>query len=180
MNDLNTIRNEIRTANKTVSELTRDLRRHKLRRDEINSDIDKYMKLPRHSDSLTLRELKEKLDATDAKIKGLSRDLETAKKQEEQLIKKFASLRDKRRDAVLSTIRELIRKRDASIAAATEADKELAEAIDEAEKQNYFLNRFPVLRDGMKITFNEISSNWQTVIFSQKTINIAGVEEKVL
>ena len=179
MNDLNTIRNEIRTANKTVSELTRDLRRHKLRRDEINSDIDKYMKLPRHSDSLTLRELKEKLDATDAKIKGLSRDLETAKKQEEQLIKKFASLRDKRRDAVLSTIRELIRKRDASIAAATEADKELAKAIDEANKQNFFLNKFPVIRDNMKLTFHEVPANWESTIFTQKTVTVGGVTEKL-
>ena len=179
-NNLTTIRTELRSANRAVSELSRTLRMYKTRQSELTAEIDRFMKLPNASSSYTLSELKDELDKTDKKIKSLSTDLQQAEEREKKLQEKFSTAIDKQRDAVLSKIRTLLSKRDEHIAEASALDKELQKVIAGAERQNFFLNRFPVLRDGMKITFDEIPANWESTIFTQKTVTVNGVVEKVL
>ena len=179
MNNLTAIRTELRSANRAVSELQRTLRMYKNRQSELNAEIDRFMKLPNASSSYTLSELKDELDKTDKKILSLQTELQQAEKAEQSLQEKFSTARDKQRDAALSKIRALIKERDQHIASAAALDKELAEAIDAANKQNFFLNKFPVIRDNMKLTFDEIPSNWESVVFTQKTVTVGGVTEKL-
>ena len=179
MNNLTAIRTELHSANRAVSELQRTLRMYKNRQSELNAEIDRFMKLPNASSSYTLSELKNELDKTDKKIKSLSTELEQAEAKETELQKKFSTAKDKQRDAALSKIRTLLSKRDECIAEASALDKELQAVISEAEKQNYFLNKFPIIRDNLKITFDEIPSNWEGVVFTQKTVTVGGVTEKL-
>ena len=179
MNNLTAIRTELRSANRAVFELQRTLRMYKTRRSELNTEIDLYMKRPGSAHSLTLSELKDELEATDKKIKSLSTDLQQAEKAEHSLQEKFSTARDKQRDAALSKIRTLLSKRDECIAEASALDKELQAVIADAERQNFFLNKFPVVRDNMKLTFHEVPANWESTIFTQKTVTVGGVTEKL-
>lgn len=181
MNNLTAIRTELSEANRAVSELDRTLKMYKNRQAELKDEIGRSTNWANSSTSYTLSELKNELDKIDRKVTSISKEFQKAEEEQNKIQKKFSSAPDKGRDACLDKIRKLLSKRDECIAEATALDKELRKVISEAEKQNYFLrDKFPLIRDGLKVNFDEIPSEWEKKVFVPRTVHLGGIARQVL